>query len=145
MGRRTKLLNKDIYNTIIKYISNGNYIKTACLAAGIDGQTYYNWLHRAEAYDGSNGDSIYFDFFELLKRAEAENIARNVKNIQDAGDNDKRNWMASAWLMERKYPAEYGKRIELDIGPSKVLIALQEQAHQLTSKETKVIELTGDE
>ena len=54
-----------------------------------------------------------------------------MDNIQSASDNDHRNWMASAWLMERKYPADFGKRMELEVGPSKVLIALQEQAQRL--------------
>jgi len=143
MGRRTKLLNKDIYNTIIKYISNGNYIKTACLAAGVSHASYCNWQQRAES-PGGNGDDIYVEFFEDLKKAEAKSEADTVSRVHDAGE-DKRNWPADMTRLERKNPERWGRRIELEVGPSKVLIALQEQAHQLTSKETKVIELTGEE
>jgi len=141
MPRTTKLLNKDIYNTIIDYISNGNYIKTACLAAGISERVFYNWVERAERSNG-NGDDIYVQFLQDLKIAEAENIAHNVKNVQDAADNDHRNWMASAWILERKYPSEFGKRMELEVGPSKVLLALQERMASL--REVKQIE-AGDE
>ena len=131
MGRRTKLLNKDIYNNIIKLIKNGNYIKTACIANGITYSTYNNWEHWANDYsmdssNGNEGKKIYFDFFEELKRAEAENIARNVENIQQASEKNNQ-WPASAWLLERKYPADFGKRMELEVGPSKVLLALQDR------------------
>lgn len=127
MGRRTKLLNKDVKDTILKYIRNGNYIKTACMASGISEATYYSWVQKAE-HPNDNGNSVYAEFLKDLKKVEAENIAHNVENIQGASDNDHRNWMASAWLMERKYPAEFGKRLELGVGPSKVLLAIQEQA-----------------
>jgi len=132
MGRRTKLLNKDIKDIIIKYISNGNYIKTACMAAGIDEATYYSWIHKAESATGSDG--IYVEFLNELKKAEAQNIANTMARIEDAGKKPQ-YWMAGAWKLERKYPGEFGKRMELEIGPSKVLIAIQEQA--LKALETK--------
>jgi len=129
MGRRT-LLNQARKDIIIKYISNGNYLKTACMAAGISEQTFYNWLHRAEV-GGDNGNKIYVEFFEELKRAEAKSIAKNVETIQKASKNVNQ-WSAAAWLLERKYPADFGRRVELEVGPSKVLLALQEQARQLS-------------
>lgn len=127
MGRRSKLLNKDIRDNIIKLINDGNYIETACVACGITKQTFFNWLHKAESGGGGNGNQIYIDFFVELKKAEAHNIAENVKLIQEAGRKPQ-NWMASAWLLERKYPEKFGRRMELEVGPSKVLIALQERA-----------------
>ena len=65
-----------------------------------------------------------------MKKAEAENIAANLANIQEAS---KRNnqWPASAWLLERKYPADFGKREVLQIQESKVLIALRERMASL--------------
>ena len=147
LGQPTKLLKKDVKDTIISFIRNGNYIKTACMAAGISNATFHNWVNRAGNYHPDNGDEqdkIYFDFLEELKMAEAENIARNVQNIQSYGDSSKQsNWTASAWLLERKYPSEFGRRMELEVGPSKVLIALQERARQykeLTTVDTIVEE-----
>ena len=139
MGRKSKLLNKDIYNTVIKYISNGTPIKYACVAAGIPEQRYYDWMNKAD----NPGDeyNIYRKFREDIKIAEAENIVHNVDNIQSASDNDSRNWPASAWLLERKYPAEFGKRMELEVGPSKVLLALQDKMSQLKFAEGMVCEV----
>jgi hypothetical protein len=136
MGRKPKLLNTNTRNIILDYISKGNYIKTACMAAGISEHTFYNWEERAEQYNPDNGtgeDYLYFQFFQEVKRAEAQNIARNLQNIQSYADSGKQaNWQASAWILERKYPAEFGKRMELEVGPSKVLLALQDQARRLT-------------
>ena len=126
MGNRTKLLKPHVRQTILDYIAKGNYISTACKAAGVCPETYCNWQNKAEA--ATSSDDIYYQFFQELKTAEAQNIAHNIENIQTASDKDARNWTASAWLLERKYPAEYGKRLELEVGPSKVLLALQQQA-----------------
>jgi len=127
MGRKLKLLNEKVKDTILEYIANGNYIKTACMAAGIRESTYYNWLHRAENPVGDDEDVVYKELLEGLKKAEAQNIANTMERIEDAGKKPQ-YWMAGAWKLERKYPGEFGKRMELEIGPSKVLIAIQEQA-----------------
>jgi len=138
MGRKTKLLNKELRDNIIKLISEGNYVKTACLASGIPEQRYYDWLNKADL-PGAEHD-IYRQFREELKRAEHENIAHNLKNIQSAGDKGLPNsWQASAWILERKYPADYGRRMELEVGPSKVLLALQDKANQLL-QDTKLLD-----
>jgi len=135
MGRKSKILDENTRGTIVKYIKNGNYIKTACLAAGISERAYYDWVARGENPKGGE-DEIYVQFLQELKKAEAENITKNIQNIQDAG-NRPQTWMASAWLLERKYPADFGRRIELEVGPSKVLLALQEQAQRALNGESR--------
>ena len=138
VGRESKILDPDVRKTILTYIEQGNYIKTACIAAGVSDTAFHNWISRAES--PGEGDEVYVAFLSDFKKARAENIAHNLKNIQDASDNDSRQWTASAWLLERMEPSEYGKRVELDIGPSKVLLALQESARKTI--ETVSVELT---
>lgn len=128
MGRKSKLLDPHVRETILEYIRNGNYIKTACMAAGIDETTYCHWVQRAEV-GGGNGDELYIQFLQELKRARQENITKRVSKIQDAGEKEQ-HWTANAWLLERMESADFGKRVDLAVGPSKVLIALQEQARQ---------------
>lgn len=137
MGRRTKLLNVDTRNTVLEYISKGNYIQTACLAAGIHPSTYGYWQRWAEDYerDPSNGNEkkkIYFTFFTELKNAEAKAEADTIARIAEAGKNPQ-YWASNAFRAERKYPERWGRRESIEIGPSKVLIALQEQAQRLTT------------
>ena len=133
MARKSKILDEKVKSTILKHIANGSPVKYACIAAGIGERTIYHWQERAEAYNPDNGageDIVYWQFFQDMKKAEAENIAANLANIQEAS---KRNnqWPASAWLLERKYPADFGKREVLQIQESKVLIALRERMASL--------------
>ena len=135
MSRKTLLLNKHIYNTIIDYISKGNYIKTACLAAGICPESYCNWQQRANNYSPDNGtseDKIYFQFFQDLKNAEAKAEAERTKSINEAGDKPQ-YWMAKAWINERKDPERWGRRDAPIVIESKVLIALQDRFSTLRS------------
>lgn len=54
------------------------------------------------------GTELHDKLVESLKKAEAQFKAVHVNNIIQAGK-EKRHWQASAWLLERKYPKEYGK------------------------------------
>jgi len=124
MSRTTLLLDDDIRNTIFNYLRKGNTVKTACLAAGITEACFYGWVQKAEA-----GENIYVEFLDELKSVRRANIAERVQKIQEAGDT-KQYWAANAWLLERQEPSEFARREEIAVGPSKVLIALQEQARQ---------------
>lgn len=144
MGRRTKLLDTNTKDIILDYIRKGNYIKTACLAAGVSEPTFHAWVQRAESGNGGNGNKIYTEFLTELKKARSENIASHVNNIQEASKKPQ-NWTASAWLLERMEPADYGRRLEMEVGPSKVLLALQERASKFidTPREGKEQKLLG--
>jgi len=45
------------------------------------------------------------DFAEQIKKAEAAGKIRHMRKIDKASQ-----WQASAWFLERKYPAEFGNR-----------------------------------
>jgi len=68
-------------------------------------------------------------FLQELKRAEAKAQAETIARIDKAGKKPQ-YWMANAWRAERKNPELWGRRDVLEIGPSKVLLALQEQAQK---------------
>jgi hypothetical protein len=92
-----------VQERICQLISAGNYINTACRAAGIKEQTYLNWLKWGEEKKAG----IYFEFFEAIKKAEAVAEARNVTIIQTAA---KDSWQAAAWWLERKHPDDWGRK-----------------------------------
>jgi hypothetical protein len=77
------------------------------MAVGISEQTYINWMRWGE----KSRKGLYFSFFESVKKAEAQAIARNVAVIQTAA---KDSWQAAAWWLERKHPHEWGKSIKVD-------------------------------
>jgi len=133
MPRKGFIHDEVVRQTIIDLIAAGNYIKTACLAAGIEEHTFVRWMQRAERYNDNVAanpeDEVYYTFYLQVKKARQSNIALHVANIQKASAMPN-HWTASAWLLERMAPAEYGKRIELELGASKVLLALREEARQ---------------
>jgi len=144
-GRPPKLVKESVRNIILEYLSKGNYIETACLAAGIRYQTFRNWQLWAQDYEANPGNGnehrkIYFDFFQELKNAEAKAEAAALARIDEAGK-QRQYWPANAFRLERKYPERWGRRDIPIVVESKVLIALRERAKAaLAMPEVKQIE-----
>jgi hypothetical protein len=71
--------------------------------------------YRAAAFADVSEDTIqrarqHAWFSGAEKRAEAECIQRRLKTITAAGDQG--NWTASAWILERRFKAEFAKEKE---------------------------------
>lgn len=95
-------LNPEVQEIICRAIRSGNYLHTAAEAAGVSRQTVWNWKEKGEkALTGK-----YRDFFDALKKAEAEAVQRNVALIQIAAETQ---WTAAAWWLERKHPNDFGR------------------------------------
>lgn len=130
-GRPTKLT-PALQDEIIKAIRAGNYMETAAAYQGIDKTTLYEWLRRGKA--ASRG--IYAEFSHAIEKALAVAEIRDVMNIDNAAKGGtitaKRTirkespngqvtetteesyappqWTASAWRLERKFPASWGRK-----------------------------------
>lgn len=87
---------------IIKAVSEGNYREVAAACAGVDKQTFYNWMKRGRKE--KSGD--FFDFMNAVMEAEneAEHVA--IKAIRLAGKDDAKHFQ---WWLERKHPERWGK------------------------------------
>lgn len=105
---KTKL-NQQRQTTIIEALKKGNYKETAAAAAGIGESTFYNWLQRGDREKEQGETTIYTEFLEAIKKAEAEAEMHNIALIRDAAPT---NWQAAAWLEERKHPQRWGKRVQ---------------------------------
>jgi len=66
-------------------------------------------IHRSSLYNRKKED---LDFVDRVKKSESAFKMKHVRNIADAST---KTWQASAWLLERKFPEEYGDRGRLDI------------------------------
>lgn len=88
--------------SIIKSLKEGAGRVNACRHAGVHYDTFLDWMNNKP------------EFSEKILKAENEKnecIKQTcVQRILEASAND---WRAGAWLIERKFPNEYGKRIEL--------------------------------
>ena len=116
-----------IQNTIIKKIARGHLDKDACALAGVGTTIFYEWMNgtRAKGHE-CEPDAV---FAEAIKRAKLQAKDMHIANIHRVAVSGKQ-WTASAWYLERKYPKEFGMRakIEGQIDPSDSLTALFQKA-----------------
>lgn len=102
-GRNTKLT-PDLQKEICKNISSGLSNVDACKISNINETTFYDWLSR-----GDTGEKPYAKFVEAVEIALLKFKRFHIGQIVIAG---KSKWQANAWILERKYPKEFGRTIE---------------------------------
>ncbi|MFA6728968.1 MAG: hypothetical protein WCS17_12265 [Prevotella sp.] len=107
--RKTKLT-PQLQEQIGNNITLGMPLKFAAEAVGITEQTFYNWLKRGE----TESKGQFFEFNEHVKECQAKAVQLHLKLITKAASEG--SWQASAWILERRHPSEFGRRekIELD-------------------------------
>lgn len=84
-----------VTDVVLNYVRSGLFIQQACLAAGVSMRTFQEWRQKDPRLSAS------------LKKAEAEFERVHIQNITTHAAKD---WKASAWMLERKYPQRYAKR-----------------------------------
>jgi transposase len=106
-GQPTKLT-PERQRAIIDALRAGCYKATAAEYAGIGVSTLHRWLETGEADDESGRQSDYRDFWEAVKKADAEFQMRALLQIDQAARDG--SWQAAAWRLERKYPQLWGRK-----------------------------------
>ena len=112
MARNPKIC-KELVDEILTYKENGISDKDICDMVGISQTAFYEWLKEGETGKSAKDDTkkpAYYDLklelVEGLKRARAAFKAYHIQNITKAS---KKDWTASAWILERMYPKEYSR------------------------------------
>jgi hypothetical protein len=105
MGRLTKLTSH-VQTTLVAALSEGASIPHACEYAGIQPQTYYNWIRR-----GAAGEADFAEFAESMTRARGRGVLTDLLAISDAVR--AHDWRAAAWRLQHRYPAEYGAKLTI--------------------------------
>ena len=103
-GRRTKFT-PDRLKRFAQAIELGATVKHACDYAGFCERSYYEWRKDAE----DNPDSRYKEILTIRADAESRGVVANLARIQSAAKDG--TWTAAAWLLERKHPEIYGRRM----------------------------------
>ena len=101
MARRPKLTQEMVDEAIrlkADGLSNGDII----CALGIHESTFYRWI-------GDPKNKLQRELSEGLKKEEAAFKQTLLTTIRSAALARNQYWTAAAWLLERKYPDEYGK------------------------------------
>ena len=100
MPRPTKLtpeMSQQIETALQSHVS----IKATCDLVGLSEDCFYRWMREGEA--ASAGPKR--KFYEMVKKARA--MSRVVLVNQISKDP---SWQAKAWILERQYPQEFGRR-----------------------------------
>jgi transposase len=117
MGRPSKLT-PETAQKITAAIAAGNYLEVAAAHGGIVYGTLNTWMRKGAAANSGQ----YREFYEAVKRAEADAEMLRIARISKAGSEG--NWQADAWYLERRYPDRWGRRTEVS-GPGGGPIALE--------------------
>ena len=139
-GRRTKLTDA-ICKAILQAVASGVPYERAAAMADVSEQTAREWRARGEGTHQRSQSPLYAAFALDLKKAEAQDEARRVLRINQAGQGglvtyekvtrttapdgtvkeirEQRKsapeWQADAWHLERTRPEVYGRRDRLDV------------------------------
>ena len=100
--KQTTRSQKAIKEEILENIKTGMTIEAAALLAGVARSTYYGYREKdpkfAEAADQASrfAEAV---FLERIKQAAMDRV----------------DWKAWAWILEKRFPDDYGKRQELQV------------------------------
>jgi hypothetical protein len=104
MAGRPSKLTPALQAKLCDAIRSGNFLETAASFAGIDKSTLHRWLKRGDR----ERRGACHDFAAAVDKAVADSQALAVARIAKAANDG--NWQASAWLLERRFPENWGRR-----------------------------------
>jgi hypothetical protein len=106
-GRPSKLTAETV-KSLCDSITLGVPYKHACVGAGIKYSTFRRWMVEGEA--ANSGEKR--EFYDSIKNAEAQGMRNNLAIITKAAREG--SWQGSAWILERRYPEEFGRKERID-------------------------------
>ena len=107
-------LTPEVEAALVAAVELGATWEGAAMAAGVGVSTFREWRRRGERGEGDP----YVALVAALKRAEGASITRALSAIQAAALAG--HWQAAAWLLERRYPADYGRRTAIALEPDRL-------------------------
>ena len=143
-GGRPSKLTPQLQDDLCSFIADGHTQAAACAAVGIAVESFHLWRRKGEASTSGR----YFQFSQAFKEADALWEQSHLDNIKAAAtqpsyatktvikelpngnvirETTKTEsaplWTASAWLLERRLPDTYGRRVvqhdgKIDTGPA---------------------------
>lgn len=136
MARST--LTDEVQERICSALRAGNYQETAVRYAGVSESVYYKWLKMGrdamDKEDRTPLEARCVEFVDAVEKARADAEVRNVHHIQQAAQGG--TWQASAWFLERSFPARWGRREKVEhSGPDGGPITLQGLARLMEVEE----------
>ena len=95
-------LTEELIEVMCGLKAKGMHNKDICMAVGIHEATLYRWLNKPSA-------RLHRVLSEEFKKVEARYKQELLDTIRGAALAKRQYWTAAAWLLERKYPDEFGR------------------------------------
>jgi hypothetical protein len=148
-----------VEKAIITAVAGGVPYYQACLLADVPQSTATLWMEKGEGRHSQQRPTPQLvAFVAAIKKAETQDEARRLLRISQAGEGgvvvsekttrypDGRvvtevqrtvpQWQAHAWMLERKYPDRYGRRVQADLAV---------QVRQVAEEVAQEVGLSADE
>jgi transposase len=117
MARPTKFT-PEVTETILKAIQIGATYKDAAEAAGVSFDTFNEWMKA-----GREGSKKFSEFFELIRKAEAQARLNYLSTIAQAAA--KGDWKAAEAYLKRRDRANWGDNVDVTTGGEKITIEVE--------------------
>lgn len=95
---------REVRDRLLDNLREGMSIVAACTQAGVGERTYYRWLEECEDGEWTEEVNAAKDFAEAVA----------LSKLKMLGD-EKADWRAYAWILERRYPDRWGPKKEVDL------------------------------
>jgi transposase len=107
VGKPLKLTD-ELQDKLCGLLRVGVTIEDACTECGICRDTFQKWQARALEKE----EPLFLKFLHAVDRAKAQSKIRSLIRMDKAAVGD---WRADAWLLERRFPDEFGKRDQVKV------------------------------
>ena len=97
------MIQQQQWENVLKAIASGLNNDDACASAGISRSIFYKKLK----------DDL--DFLDTYKKAKIQFKLTHINKISKAN-----SWQSSAWLLERKFAEEFGKKLDITTAGDKL-------------------------
>lgn len=106
-------LTDELIDEFCTYIENGMSNHDAIDLCDITDTTFYRWLREADERGPKGEKPQKYKMQRKLKAAIPKAAAAfKAYHVQVITRASKKNWQASAWMLERKFPDEYGRGVD---------------------------------
>lgn len=113
MARPSKFT-PEVTETIIKALQIGATYKDAAEAAGVDYDTYNEWVKAGKAAKSGR----FYEFSEAVRKAEAQARLNYLSTIAQAAA--KGDWKAAEAFLKRRDRANWGDAVDVTTGGDKI-------------------------
>lgn len=124
-GPRTYLndLDEETITRAGHFLIEGHHKHTVAAVLGIPKITWWSWEQRGER----EPDSVFGRFLYIVDTAQAMAEILLLQDVRRGGS----NWQAAAWVMERRFPKAWGRRVE---------VLVQTEAERLAARFGKTVD-----